>query len=83
MDEEKLRAIARDKLRSGALPRTRLARLGSGPGQNSLCHLCARRIPPEEMQLDLAEPQARTRLRDRYVFHARCHAVYVFERAIP
>jgi hypothetical protein len=79
MDETQLRLIARVRLETDALPRAGLRHLRSGPGVGERCMLCGRAISPADTQFEME--RADTARGGRYLtMHARCHAVYEFER---
>ena len=79
MDEERrVRALAQDRLRAGALPRDQQERTWAGPGDGRACDLCDNRIIPDdtEYELQFARPDRPLVVR----FHRLCLAVWESER---
>jgi hypothetical protein len=81
MDEEqRLIALAQDKLRAGILPRDQQERTWAGPGEGRACDMCGNRIVSEdtEYELQFHRPGAPLVVR----FHRLCLAAWEAERRL-
>jgi hypothetical protein len=83
-DEVALRALARQAIRNGRLPRRAPDRTSNGNGVGAPCAICERPITPDHlkytMQFDRDDPSPGW---DRFQLHLRCFAVWEVERTKP
>jgi hypothetical protein len=79
-DQEKLRALARERVERGLLPRTKAARTWGGRGRGLLCSLCDTPIleTEPEMELEYEAPESHS-----IHFHLQCLSAWEVERHGP
>ena len=82
MDEQPLRAKAREVLKSGKLPNRRPDRTWGGRGVNAPCSVCDLPVTPQQMEFEIqfARDGDAPGL-DKFHVHIRCFAAWEFERA--
>jgi len=79
MDDNVVRRQAREKLKSGALPRQPQQKLWVGPSDGFRCTLCDRPIDRDDMEYEVELPPSVSVQTMR--FHRRCHAIWERECA--
>jgi hypothetical protein len=83
-DESVLREKARELLRTGMLPSSRLRRMVRGPGGgHHLCAVCAQKIERDDVEIEMEVDRAGRGTDvppDVYHLHPRCLAAWAFER---
>ena len=80
-NEARVRALAREVLQAGTLPRRDPDRTWGGKGVGLQCTVCGESIPPAdtEYELEFFHDGAAPGL-DRYHLHLRCFAAWEMER---
>jgi hypothetical protein len=81
MEEQAVRAKAREVLQAGKLPNRRPDRTWGGPGVGAPCAVCE--LPVEHTQMEFEIQFARDGDNpglDKYHVHIRCFAAWEFER---
>ena len=69
--EEALRALAREYIANGRLPRTVPGLFWAGSGTGATCDLCGLPIEPEQVEYEFTAENGTT-----FDFHMRCHAIW-------
>ena len=78
MEREETRRRILERLRSGALPRQRQARMWGGPGADLPCAGCGETIPRNDLEIELQFLTANGFSGRR--FHTFCFAIWELER---
>jgi hypothetical protein len=78
-DEQALRQLACEALRSRVLPARRPERMWGGSGSGKACPVCANPIEAPEMELEV-EFAAGSHSGHEFHFHLRCFAAWELER---
>jgi hypothetical protein len=81
MEEQALRAKAREALKTAKLPHRRPDRTWGGPGIGVACTVCDLPVKRDELefQIEFARDGANPSL-DKHHVHIRCFAAWEFER---
>jgi hypothetical protein len=81
MEEQALRAKAREVLEAGKLPNRRPDRTWGGPGVGAACAVCDLPVTKDEMEFEIqfAHDGDSPDL-DKFHVHIRCFAAWEFER---
>jgi hypothetical protein len=81
MEEQALRAKAREVLEAGKLPNRRPDRTWGGPGVGAACRICGVPVAHDQMEFEIefARDGDYPGLDDYHV-HMRCFAAWEFER---
>ena len=85
MDETTLRALIRDKLRSGRLPLKKISRLWGGPADGEVCDACDQPITKQQLVMEGIASVLSDAPKDRkpIQFHVQCFQVWDAERRAP
>ena len=81
MDEQQLRAKAREVLKAGKVPDRRPDRTWGGHGVGATCVVCDLAVTPQQMEFEIqfARDGDNPGL-DKFHVHIRCYAAWEFER---
>ena len=76
MEEEQLRAVVRDRIRTGQLPSVCGGKTFGGRGSNSVCDCCDQIIAHHEIEyeVELTLPLGVSRL--TFITHPQCHWIW-------
>ena len=83
-EERTVRAMAREAIQTGRLPKGNPRGTWGGPGRRALCALCETPVGPEELELEVEfAPANGGSVPERHHLHPRCFAAWEFERRKP
>jgi hypothetical protein len=71
---EQTRALVRERLVSGRLPRLIPEKLYAGPGTSTRCAVCSQPITPQQIEYEVAISGGKS-----LMFHMQCHSVWLAE----
>jgi hypothetical protein len=79
MDDKQLRAVVRERVRSGQLPSVLAGKTFGGPGSNGVCDCCDQIIAHHEIEyeIELTLPFGSSSL--SFIAHPQCHWIWLEE----
>src|SRR2546429_542998 len=76
MNEEQLRAIIRERVRTGQLPRVFSGRAFAGRGNNTACDCCGHVVARHEIEYEVELTAALGAPKPTLIAHAQCHWIW-------